>query len=181
MQIDSGTLKAVQDDGADFARFFAEFAERTFAQAGLKPTLSIQRLDEAHGAWCNDLRRVEDREKNLTDGLDHYKQAGHLAFWLRRFCPVIDSICMLNGATPNVEQESWRGYLYSYSNEHLAFLLGFNICRFYEKFRSNRYDAPRAFEVKVNGEYLTTICHFLKYKTVSPHAMTMIYKSIFLP
>lgn len=181
MMINADTLKAIHDDGFEFGKFFVQYVEGAFAKAALKPTISVQRLHEAHGAWRNDLDRVGTNEKNLDEGLDHFKQAGHLAFWLRRFCPITDALCSLDGASPSVDNERWRKFLFSYSNEYIAFLIGFNISQFYERFKSSLVENPRAFEVSVRGEYMNMICHFLKYKTVSPHALTVIYKSLFLP
>lgn len=179
MKITGSTLQAIHDDGFQFAQLFAWYVEQAFAVAALKPKISVQRLYEAHGAWKNDLDRVGKHEKKLTDGLDHFKQAGHLAFWIRRFCPIIEASCALNGDTPTAEQQAEREFLYSYSNEYIAFVLGYNICRFYEIFRTDVNDYPRAKELKLTRGYVEMACHFLKYKTASPHALTMAYKSMF--
>ena len=32
----------------------------------------------------------------------------------------------------------------------------------------------------VSMEYIESVCHFLKFKQVSPHALYLIYKSLFV-
>jgi hypothetical protein len=34
---------------------------------------------------------------------------------------------------------------------------------------------------QLSVDYYRTVCHFLKYKTVSPHGIFLLYKSLFLP
>ncbi len=180
MQLNAGTLQSIREDGAEFARVCTGFAEVIFASAALAPRFSAQRLHEAYGAWLNDLDRVEKREQKLVNGLYHFKLAGHLAFWLRRFSPIIGQECQLAGTEPTEAQSSWRDMLFSYSNEFTAFMLGYNICLLYERHRGDLYDNHRAHTVELDNHFLDMACHFLKYKSTSPHAMTMIYKALFV-
>jgi hypothetical protein len=179
MEFDATTLQSIRKDGGEFARLYVEFVSKVFASAELKPQLSSQRLQEAYGAWLNDLDRVEGREQKLVNGMDHFKQAGHLAFWLRRFSPIVGQSSS-NGDVLDKKQQDWRDLLFSYANEFTAFMMGYNIVLFYEKFRADTYDNHRPASVSLTNDYLQMACHFMKYKSTSPHAMAMIYKSLFV-
>lgn len=165
-----------------FEPFFVEYAKATLEPARLVPLLSPNRVREVHGAWKMDLKRVGDHERNLDDGLDHFKQSGHLSFWVRRMSPLVEARDPLTSREAvrddlSEQQIAFRDLLYAYGNEYLAFDLGFQFCRFYETDGSGKC---RADTLSLSEEYYRTMCHFLKYKTVSPHAMFLIYKSLFL-
>lgn len=148
----------------------------------MKPRLSLRRLNDAHCAWLGDLTRVDDHEKAL-DGLDHLKQCGHLAYWLRRSAPVIDYIDMTtSGAIAEdgdlyADEAEVREFLDSYGNEYLAFDFGLQICSYYEMHRTDGH--ARAAAPALTRAYLKDVCHLLKFKNVSPHALYMVYKSLF--
>ena len=184
MLFTAGKIEEIEADESAFCTFISQYTEAALSGARLFPKLSRLRLVEVHGAWKRDMERVGAHEKRLEDGLDHFKRSGHLAFWVRRFTPVVEaSDTMLNlgdseGYPLDQNEQAFRDLLFGYTNEYLAFDLGFQFSRFYE---INREDATaRAPLVRPSVEYIATMCHFLKYKTVSPHAMTMIYKSLFL-
>ena len=136
---------------------------------------------EVHYAWNDDIARVEDRELALQlDGLDHFKLAGHLAFWLRRFTPVVElrDLSYIDSHEPMSEREQeFRLVLQSYGNEYLAFEYGLNLVRFYETARAEGPSA-RA-KVTPSLSFYKMTLHFMKFKTVSPHAMNLIYKGLF--
>lgn len=71
------------------------------------------------------------------------------------------------------KQSEFRELLFAYANEYLAFDFGYQFCRFYELGKG------RAESLNLGDDYYRTMCHFLKYKTVSPHALFLIYKSLF--
>ena len=73
---------------------------------------------------------------------------------------------------------AFRGLLLPYANEYLAFDFGFQIVKFYELGKEG--GSKRANEMALSRDYYKTVCHFLKYKTVSPHALNLIYRSLFL-
>ena len=76
------------------------------------------------------------------------------------------------------DEEAFRDLLFGYHNEYMAFEIGYQFCRFYEL--SDPMPSQRADSLILTDDYYKTMCHFLKYKTVSPHAMFLIYKSLFL-
>ena len=173
----------VEEDA--FVRIFGEFTKHVLGQARLFPKLSRHRIIEAHGAWQNDLRRVGGNEPNLDDGLDHFKQSGHLAFWIRRMSPVAGVIDLTHnfadaeGYPITGGEQAFRNLLFGYCNEYIAFDFGYQISRYYEIAKQG--GSVRAAGMAPPEEYYLTMCHFLKYKTVSPHALFLVYKSLFLP
>ncbi|MDX7953525.1 hypothetical protein P7D22_20375 [Lichenihabitans sp. Uapishka_5] len=183
MQITSRTLTALSADVFSFSSTFQNYAESAFSAARLLPVLSKPRLVDSWGSWKNDLKRVGDHEKNLVNGLDHFKQAGHLAFWIRRMSPVVEATDSLAnpqdapGYAPDRFETAFRKILFAYSNEYLAFDLGYQIVNFYEKSRTDRVSAYR--KPEIDSDYYETMCHFLKFKNVSPHALHLIYRSLF--
>lgn len=182
MRISSNILEEIKELGA-FKRFFENYVQSVLGEARLFPRLSMLRVEEVHGAWLNDLDRVGENERRLTDGLDHFKRAGHLAFWVRRMLPLVEAIDTTSGlgdseGYPLTQQEKkFRELLFGYHNEYVSFDLGFQICKFYETAVNG--ENSRAGTLVLTEDFYNTICHFLKYKTVSPHSITMIYKSLF--
>jgi hypothetical protein len=183
MDITADILPALADRDTFVARY-SEYVCDTLQEARLFPKFSPQRLVEAHGAWQNDLTRVGDNEPHLDEGLDHFKQCGHLVFWLRRTSPLIDVVDLTQNVAdasglPLIPQEqAFRDLLFGYANEYLAFDFGYQICKFYELGKAG--GSARASTVVPDVDYYKTMCHFLKYKSVSPHAIFLIYKSVFI-
>lgn len=177
-----GKIQEIEDEKT-FCVFVSDYAEAALRPARLFPRLSRQRLIEVHGAWKRDMERVGAHEKQLEDGLDHFKRSGHLAFWMRRFTPIVEAEDLTQNLADAAGYElldterEFRDLLFGYVNEYLAFDLGYQFTRFYEQTRLGASD--RAKELVLNREYIAMACHFMKYKTVSPHALTMIYKSLF--
>lgn len=179
MEIGPNDLPLIQADRDAFVRFFEGFTDEVFWGARLMARLSKPRLLEAHRSWVDDLVRVQAREPELGDGLDHFKRSGHLAFWLRRMGPIVEALDVMGMVSEperdplTSDQLAFRDLLFGYSNEYTAFDLGLQFCRFYEE------DNPRSL-MTIDQNYFRMICHFLKFKNVSPHALTLIYKSLFL-
>jgi len=73
------------------------------------------------------------------------------------------------------DEIAFRRLLLGYCNEYLAFDYGFQICKYYELATGS----TRAESVAPSRQYYQATCQFLKYKNVSPHAMHLIYKSLF--
>lgn len=182
MRIGKGFLPAILDCNV-FVEKFGEYAGDVLRTCRLHPVASTPRIIEAYGAWKNDLLRVGEHEPKLNDGLDHFKQCGHLAFWLRRLSPIVESYDTLQnlgdsqGYPLNDDEKAFRKLLLGYVNEYLAFDYGYQICKYYEIGQEG--GSERAQSLAPDREYYQTMCQFLKYKNVSPHAMHLIYKSLF--
>lgn len=182
MEIVEGLLEEIEQDEQKFISFISEFTEKALAEAGLFPRLSLARLIEAKGAWKNDLHRVGGNEPKLENGLDHFKRAGHLAFWLRRALPIVEYVDTTQnlgdaeGYPLDEQQKKFRELIAAYGNEFIAFEIGYQFCKYYEVAAGSE----RASNLILGEDFIRTTCHFFKFKSVSPHAMFMVYKSIFL-
>ncbi len=125
--------------------------------------------------------RLQSREPHLHEGLDHFKQSANLAYWLRRMSPVVefkDFAAELEGMDDLYPDErDLRKFLTKYGTEYLAFDFGFQVCLYYQLERTQN---PSQFSPALSGEYLVDVCHMMKFKHVSPHAMFLVYKSIFI-
>lgn len=172
-------------DIAHFDRFeslFLEYAKESYPTTFLRPKISKVRLYDAHYAWQDDLSRVEGREQNLDKGLDHFKQCGHLAYWMRRMAPIVEYddhiVKYESGEEIYKDEMRARKLLFEYGTEFIAFDFAFQICFYYESERTDRHTEFKAPLLTPN--YLRDICHMLKFKHVSPHSMTLIYRSLFL-
>lgn len=163
--------------------FFFNFVDYNFsrfaAQYGCSITTSPRRMLDAFDAWRRDAKAWlgEMNEHQGTTGLDHFKYAGILAFWLRRRL-VIERIQYLDPAIsegarePSATQERFV----EFGDEICSFFLGFHFCFRYE-YDERRWDLPTA---HLNDDYVAIMATFLKRKNVSPHAMYLIYKSLFV-
>jgi hypothetical protein len=179
MQIDDKTLPSLKDFEV-FKITFENYAAEVTRGALLKPVFSLPRLRDAHYAWLGDLKRLGETEDHLKDGPDHSKQCGHLAYWLRRQNPIVEyEDWHVSQEDPYIypDEEKKRDFITRYGSEFLAFDFGFQICSYYaqERLDKSKTDMPR-----ISMEYLTNICHMLKFKHVSPHALYLIYESLFL-
>jgi hypothetical protein len=184
MRITATTLQEIEDDEKAFMAFFNAYVCDALAQARLYPRLAKPRVVEIWGAWRRDMQRVGEHERQLHNGLDHFKRAGHLAFWIRRFTPVVElvdlteSIADAEGYPPTDAEIKFRKLLTGYLNEYLAFDLGYLLCSFHEQAKEG--GSERARKLVLDDDYYRQICHSLKFKTVSPHALAATYKSLFI-
>ena len=164
----------------------------SFGEADLEPKLDEEELFAAYKGWLHDMTRIpndsmfndDDSEtENVTP--DHFKSAGILAYWLRRFPPVYNlASTQRDGRNINVGDDlssRWhrkgplRNFLLDYHQVYLSFDMGFCLCDFFESYQEEN---PSKEEKILSWEYLKTVCYFLKYKNVSPHALILIYKSL---
>lgn len=132
-------------------------------------------MADVHHFWTEDIRRLKEFSLAGKDP-DHFKQAAHLAYWLRRIGPVMDYVVANYGPLNEREKRS-RDFLRQFNTEYIAFDVGYQICEFYETAALPSGVVPRKFGI--DDEYLASICCFLKEKNVSPHALYLIYKSLF--
>jgi hypothetical protein len=180
MLINEKTLEAIKVEDV-FCREFTNFALAACSPARLYPKFSRPRLDEAHGSWLADLKRVKENERHLVNGLDHFKQCGHLAFWVRRLSPVVEFADLDFGDSEmpmKPKEKALRNLLKGYVNEYLAFDFGYQLCRYYEA-RHKEKPSGRAEHLGLSPDYYQMISHFMKFKNVSPHAVHLVYKSLF--
>ncbi len=139
---------------------------------------------DAYFQWEQDLRRVESMEDKVGIA-DHLKCAAHLIYWLRRSSP-IDGFTM--GATEFSDKKITpaKEFMALYGREYLAFDLGYRAAQLYECKLHNR-DLPAAsFPLSSSlsdvpkRDFIESTCHVMKTKMLSPHALLVILKAIFL-
>jgi len=145
---------------------------------GLTAELCPLRLKSAHKQWLEDLKVAPARD--LDGGSpDQYKHAGYLAFWLRRSTPIIrldipDSV----SSSLSPADKYYVDFLHQFGNEHLAFMIGYEICLFFACYRSGMPLEPAAFSYDSN--FAHDVCSTLKRKNMSPHALSLIYRALFM-
>ncbi len=154
--------------------------------------LSERRLGEAFDFWKEDqIRTLTEGIQTGSSSLDHFKHASFIGFWLRRMLPINTTLLIStykvvpeeDGATEDQQ------FFLRYGNELCAFLIGFQLCLFYES--SIIFDGDNVVYLRPEKriEYLKkcmistiTISDFvmiLKHKNMSPHALYLLYKSLF--
>jgi len=170
-----GNVYARLKNEAWFMRFVQTQYESACVDALVAVTLDNRRLWDAHGLWLEDLDRLKTYE--LAGGTpDHYKQSGHLIYWLRRSSPVIAMTDIAGKKKISSDVADFRTLLFRYGNEYLAFDLGFRLCRFFESQKEGLDEDV----FRLKRDYLKAMAQFLKTKNVSPHALYIILKSLFL-
>ncbi len=176
-EINADVLDRIKDESAFYNFVFSQYRHEA-RRAGLMPKFTKPRLFYAYEAWIRDVQRMppEIGDGDGTNEADHFKQCGFLAYWLRRFAPAYSCEKTREDAAFTPQEKEFRELLFKYWVEYLAFGLGARICLFFEKNKQ----IGTATLPKMTAEYLETVCYFMKYKHVSPHGLTLIYKSLFI-
>lgn len=144
-------------------------------EARLTPEFSLSLMHDAWESFCWDTQRL-DTNMPKESKPDHFKICGFAAYWLRRHSPVITLKEDRVKITRDEVVMEWRKLLDDYSRAFLAFYFGYRICYFIEANSEKGGGAlPRP-----DMDYLKSLCYVMKYKSLSPHAMGMIYRSLFV-
>lgn len=166
----------------------------SFGSRPLKPLISKYNVTEAHALYLKDIRRLENMENNGQPA-EEIKRAAFLAYWLRRLSPIHG---VLSRSDFNLEEDD--RFLYLYANEYCALDLAFRIVRYFEvqKISAIIESSPKAqliidqeYQLKLEKlsdlrsyalpkDYIKDFCHLLKEKSLSPHALYIILKSLFI-
>ena len=142
-------------------------------EAGLgcyTPRLSESALDDVHACYMEDVMRMDGK---MPTQPDHFKRAGIMAYWLRRHTPVF-GFRQYDDMPSSKQQNIQMSLLKEYGHVYLAFALGYKICLFYVSESTGGKTMP---ELELN--YIDSICYLMKYKSVSPHSLGFIYRSLF--
>ena len=160
-------------DEGKFREFIRQEYDYEVGRCGLSPRLSRAALHDVHQCYRHDIRRLDKKMK--TSSPDHFKHAGFLAYWLRRHNPIRgwNSDSRDDVLAPVKKEE--RDFLLNYRHVYLAFWLGYKICLFYER---ETISEGQTLPV-LNKSYTESVCYLMKYKSISPHAMWLIYRSLF--
>ncbi len=167
-------------DAVNYA--YNEVAEQYFCRCDM----SERRLIEAYDYWQEDANRtlglgIDKKSKTL----DHFKHAAFICFWLRRTNPINE----LRGQSPVPNDRRKSAQLFfQYGNEICALFIGLQLCLFYE---SGRWDEESSNVSPIGGltdrlklvslppDLLGDFAMILKHKNMSPHAIYLMYKSLF--
>ena len=153
------------------------------------------RAYEAHDLWIEDLERLLEHGIEDSSDLDIYKHAGFLTYWLRRRL-VINTVEIDNSDSPNPKisikehidnlPSNMKEYL-QYHNEMSAFEFGMQICFNY---RINNLQENGASKEEIeefinrvsknSAVIISDIVVFMKQKSVSPHTLYLVFKTLFL-
>ena len=150
-----------------FKKFVRDGYEFEASQAAeLNLSFSDTELGEAHSRYLSDIAHVEAMQPSPS----HFTHAGFIVYWLSRFNPVSLRI----GEYLPDGQEEERDFLQSYGHVALAFALGFNICHNFERGKGDNTPLPF-----LDKNYVNDACYLMKYKSIPPHAIGFIYRSLF--
>jgi hypothetical protein len=139
---------------------------------GCKVWLSRARLDQARKLWMDDIDRVR-LDSSTTP--DHFKQAGHLAYWLRR--RLVTNSIQPDETSGGAELQE---VFLNYGNEICAFRIGFSICLGFETRHLDKATRLALLpELILDHEFVVETAKLLHFKNVSPQALYLIYRSLF--
>ena len=142
------------------------------AKVGLEPHYSPDLLYDAWQSYMWDIDRLDG---NMPTVPDHFKHCGYLAYWLQRHSPVTGWEAVRDAHKITKEEDAARDLIFSAGRAYHAFSLGYRICFFFEKNKESEIRLPRP----INADYIRHISYYMKYKNVSPHAMGLVYRSLF--
>jgi hypothetical protein len=149
--------------------------------------MSARRLGEAFDYWQEDAARtLASGIEGPTQGLDHFKHASFIAFWLRRMIPVNDLQNL--GPVPVDQRIAYENFL-RFGNEVCALFIGFQLCLFYEDARIEALNSAdkdaigrignKIEDTRFPPDLMTEFSMILKHKNMSPYAIYLLYKSLF--
>lgn len=161
---------------------------------GCGVSMSTRRLGEAFDFWREDNTRTLSEGIETSVNLDHFKHASFVAFWLRRMIPINQTVVVSEyQAVPQKKNATeQQKFFLRCGNELCAFLIGFQICLFYEF--GTKFEGDNVVDLvgQLQGTRLRKLQqHFLppamvadfvmilKHKNMSPHALYLLYKSLF--
>ena len=157
--------------------WFQNFVYQEFkyeaAKAGLKSKFSSDLLHDAWQSYVWDIERLDDNMQPVIP--DHFKHCGYLAYWLQRHSPVAFWEPSADEYEMDTDAKQLRKLIDDCGRALHAFSLGYRICFFFEKNKESEIRLPRP----INADYIRHISYYMKYKNVSPHAMGLVYRSLF--
>ena len=175
--------------------FFNEFVkyqyDSSLSKTRIKPYISEYSCNLAYARFKEDCGRMHATELDGIGDLDHFKQVSFLVFWLRRFSPVYDVTVETPDTTTRVRvrSEAPKEVEYFFLNQNISFDIGFRILRYWESMREDSAEIygrqVDVFDFKGLGDeirykpLLKDLIRTLATKSISPHAIWMIYRTLF--
>ena len=134
------------------------------------PKMSESAIEDAYSCYMEDIARMDSK---MPTQPDHFKRAGIIAYWLRRHAPVFGfKLCddMASKKQKRIQEE----LLIEYGHVYLAFAFGYKLCLFFVREDTGGKTMP-----ELDLKYIQSICYLMKYKSISPHSLGFIYRSLF--
>ncbi|TIV37024.1 MAG: hypothetical protein E5V91_19820 [Mesorhizobium sp.] len=174
-----GTDGAVLSADEWFERCIALAAHDIAQQFGCSVSLSKLRTAEARMFWSRDLKRIDFAGRGNRP--DAYKRAGFLAYWLRRRIVVNETTPSPGVAYDAPGGTARRANFVAYASDIVAFMIGFQLSCYYS-LGNHLKDANVSSRIQSSVEYtyLMDVSRLMRMNNVSPHALYLIYRSIFL-
>lgn len=129
------------------------------------------RLKDAYVMFRRDKGVAEQEDWGKNNDPDCFELSGILAYWLGRFTPVIDLREKNAGYS---RDDKLYDALKMYPSEFLAFNFGLTICHSL----ISEEETP-ALPSSDYISYTQTVCYMMRFKSISPHALGLIYRSLF--
>jgi hypothetical protein len=175
--IDVATIHDLADP-----RFFIDFFEhhaRQYSELnGTHASFYKGRILDAYEHARADLNRLAaEIDGNGHDAVepDIFKRCGFICFWLRRSQPFVYALPVRQYPAGSERREA-QSLFCRCPNEVFAFDMMFRVCAGYEG--AVRGDGSIA-AARLDRYYLNDACMFLRNKSVSPHSLYLIYRSLF--
>ncbi len=174
-------VETIFDDLASSSDNFEIFVRKHYTafcyEGSYEPQIHEACLKDAHAAFCRDKENMPNSLPDSSSTPDHFKMAGVLVYWLRRFAPVYE-LRSLNLGYPSTED--LRELLEKYPSELLAFEFGFAICHYFESEKEGNSTAMPAIDAN-SLDFYKTICYMMKFKNMSPHSLGAVYRALYVP
>lgn len=158
---------------------FGELVKHGFDEdahdAFLKLEYSVGLLHDAYQSYRWDTQRLDKNMPN-SESPSHFKLSGCLAYWLRRNSPIENWKTTEEEHRITDDAKGLRKFISDYGRVYHPFMLGYRICWSFER---NKEDGSPFLSTTINANYINTVCYYMKYKSVSPHALGLIYQSLF--
>lgn len=170
-------FERIQDKETFELEIFHDFSDRA-EEMGVMFHWNKRNALDAYFEWTQDLRRLDAVEQKL-ERPDHLKCAAYLIHWLRRSSPVTNFVY-------EGEIDEGKEFMLKYGREYLAFDLGYRAAQLYERKVNSRNLPEEAFSLQASMEdvkpndFIETVSHVLKLKMVSPSAILLVLKAVFL-
>lgn len=178
---DRGFFKTLEEDFLEFERCVIGHYRESLRYFGYDAeAISRPQLKFAHKFWVQDLERLRNFSLSDSETISHYKKTAFLIYWLRRCDPIVEIYALEPEEDKNDYEKEWSEKVVKiYPGIYSSFKLGFDICRIYMADNADNKDEYYANDFSVGIGYVRDICHLMKSKELSPHAMYMILLSLF--
>ncbi len=178
MAIDGEFFKRIKDKDTFINEVFSEFCGAC-EEVNLTFHWNRGKALEAFFLWEKDVALIPLRDEEIEEPC-HLKHAAFLIYWLRRCSPVNEFVYEAADFDENIE------FMLKYGREFLAFDIGYRAAQVYERGINGR-DLPEhafslsSFDTSIDSnDFIMTVTQVLKTKNVSPHAIYLVLKAVFL-